>query len=149
MEKECRKALDQIREKNYAENMRLDGVRTILKYGITCNKKKCCDTFLKKIEKVLPPSSFQNGGKTFFLRLLRGSFCGVLSFRPCICTCSGRPAPEGSSCCSTRCRHRKLRSRKHTQDGAACCRNCSGLFPCGRLGGSFSLPPRRHRLRSR
>ena len=42
MEKECRKALDQIREKNYAENMRLDGVRTILKYGITCNKKKCC-----------------------------------------------------------------------------------------------------------
>ena len=40
-------ALNQIKEKNYAENMRLDGVHTILKYGITCNKKKCCVLFEK------------------------------------------------------------------------------------------------------
>lgn len=39
--------LNQIKEKNYAENMRLDGVHTILKYGITCNKKKCCVLFEK------------------------------------------------------------------------------------------------------
>ena len=47
MERECQKALNQIKEKNYAENMRLDGVHTILKYGITCNKKKCCVPFEK------------------------------------------------------------------------------------------------------
>lgn len=47
MERECQKALNQIKEKNYAENMRLDGVHTILKYGITCNKKKCCVLFEK------------------------------------------------------------------------------------------------------
>ena len=39
--------LNQIKEKNHAENMRLDGVHTILKYGITCNKKKCCVLFEK------------------------------------------------------------------------------------------------------
>lgn len=37
----CQKALRQIDEKRYAEAFRQDGVQTILKYGIACNRKSC------------------------------------------------------------------------------------------------------------
>ncbi len=50
--------LNQIKEKNYAENMRLDGVHTILKYGITCIRKNAA-CFLKKIERK------ENGKRNF------------------------------------------------------------------------------------
>ena len=36
--------------------------------------------FLKKIEKVLPPSSFQNGGKNFFLDFSMGVFVVFFHF---------------------------------------------------------------------
>ena len=41
MEEVCQKALRQIEEKNYAEELRREGVHTILKYGIACNRKNC------------------------------------------------------------------------------------------------------------
>ena len=37
----CRKALRQIKEKNYAEQLYEDGMQTILKYGIAFYKKRC------------------------------------------------------------------------------------------------------------
>ena len=60
-------ALNQIKEKNYAENMRLDGVHTILKYGITCNKKKCCVLFEKRLrgKRMENVISIQNLSKSF------------------------------------------------------------------------------------
>ena len=41
MEKGCREALQQIETKDYEEKLRQDGLETILKYGIACNRKKC------------------------------------------------------------------------------------------------------------
>ena len=41
MEKGCREALQQIETKDYEEKLRQDGLDTILKYGIACNRKKC------------------------------------------------------------------------------------------------------------
>lgn len=37
----CEGALKQIAEKNYAEELKAEGLRTIYKYGIACYKKKC------------------------------------------------------------------------------------------------------------
>ena len=37
----CRRALEQIQEKGYAQEMRQDGIQTILKYGIACCRKTC------------------------------------------------------------------------------------------------------------
>ena len=37
----CKEALRQIRDKNYAEELLDDGMRTILRYGIACYKKRC------------------------------------------------------------------------------------------------------------
>lgn len=49
LEAECWKALTQIEETEYAEELCEDGVTTILKYGIACYKKKC-RVVLKKEE---------------------------------------------------------------------------------------------------
>lgn len=38
---ECRKAITQIDQKKYADEFRDNGIGTIWKYGIVCNKKKC------------------------------------------------------------------------------------------------------------
>ena len=38
---ECRKAITQIDQKKYADELRDNGIGTIWKYGIVCNKKKC------------------------------------------------------------------------------------------------------------
>lgn len=40
-EEGCRKALQQIREKNYEEVLVRDGMKTIYRYGIACYKKRC------------------------------------------------------------------------------------------------------------
>ena len=37
----CRKALNQIKDKNYEEVLLDDGMTTIRKYGIACYKKRC------------------------------------------------------------------------------------------------------------
>ena len=37
----CRRALEQIQEKGYAQGMRSEGIQTILKYGIACCRKAC------------------------------------------------------------------------------------------------------------
>lgn len=41
LEKGCKEALQQIEKKGYEEKLRQDGLETILKYGIACNRKKC------------------------------------------------------------------------------------------------------------
>ena len=41
LEKGCRGALQQIEKTGYDERLRQDGLETILKYGIACNRKKC------------------------------------------------------------------------------------------------------------
>lgn len=41
LEKGCKEALQQIDTKGYEEKLRQDGLDTILKYGIACNRKKC------------------------------------------------------------------------------------------------------------
>jgi len=41
LERECRSALKQIVDKRYTEALKLEGIHTILKYGIACYKKKC------------------------------------------------------------------------------------------------------------
>lgn len=41
LEKGCDEAMEQIEKKNYAEALKQDGLETILKYGIACNRKKC------------------------------------------------------------------------------------------------------------
>ncbi|MCD7737648.1 MAG: ATP-binding protein [Lachnospiraceae bacterium] len=40
-EAECEKALKQINDRNYAAELRSDGMSTILKYGIACCRKEC------------------------------------------------------------------------------------------------------------
>ncbi|MCD8130958.1 MAG: ATP-binding protein [Lachnospiraceae bacterium] len=40
-EAECGKALKQINDRNYVAELRLDGMSTILKYGIACCRKEC------------------------------------------------------------------------------------------------------------
>ncbi len=37
----CREALEQIERMGYAEQLREDGMETVLKYGIACNRKEC------------------------------------------------------------------------------------------------------------
>ena len=39
---ECEAALKQIEEKDYAQSLRQDGMKQILKYGIAFQTKKCC-----------------------------------------------------------------------------------------------------------
>ncbi len=41
LENGCRKALAQIKEKNYVDRLLQDGMTTILNYGIACHKKSC------------------------------------------------------------------------------------------------------------
>ena len=41
LETACEKALAQIEEKGYEKRLRLDGMETILKYGIAFRKKEC------------------------------------------------------------------------------------------------------------
>ena len=41
LEKECKKALQQIVDIRYVEALEQEGIHTILKYGIACYKKKC------------------------------------------------------------------------------------------------------------
>ena len=41
LDEACRKALEQIEEKNYALQLYNDGMENILKYGISCCRKKC------------------------------------------------------------------------------------------------------------
>lgn len=41
LDSECRKALEQMEEAGYGEQLRNDGMKTILKYGIACYKKNC------------------------------------------------------------------------------------------------------------
>lgn len=41
LEKGCLEALEQIEKIGYEEKLRQDGLETILKYGIACNRKKC------------------------------------------------------------------------------------------------------------
>ena len=41
LEAACRRALRQIEEKHYADNLFDDGYERVLKYGIGCAKKKC------------------------------------------------------------------------------------------------------------
>ena len=41
LEKGCKEALQQIEKMGYEEKLRQDGLETILKYGIACNRKKC------------------------------------------------------------------------------------------------------------
>ena len=38
---QCEKALEQIEQKKYMSEFRQEGMQTILKYGIVCNKKQC------------------------------------------------------------------------------------------------------------
>ncbi|MCD8097762.1 MAG: ATP-binding protein [Lachnospiraceae bacterium] len=40
-EKECEKALRQIRDNDYTAELKADGMRTLLKYGIACYKSQC------------------------------------------------------------------------------------------------------------
>ncbi len=40
-EAECREALKQIAETGYTQQLKEDGIQTILKYGIACYKKNC------------------------------------------------------------------------------------------------------------
>lgn len=41
LEAGCREALEQIEKKKYGEKLYRDGMQSILKYGIACNKKLC------------------------------------------------------------------------------------------------------------
>lgn len=41
LETGCREALEQIEKRNYEEQLREAGMKTILKYGIACNRKQC------------------------------------------------------------------------------------------------------------
>lgn len=41
LEKSCKEALQQIETKGYEKRLRQDGLETILKYGVACNRKKC------------------------------------------------------------------------------------------------------------
>lgn len=49
METACKKALEQIDEKDYVAKLKQDGMRRFLKYGIACYKKDCkvmCDEIM-------------------------------------------------------------------------------------------------------
>ncbi len=41
LEQGCREALDQIENLEYAARLEEDGIHTVIKYGIACNRKKC------------------------------------------------------------------------------------------------------------
>lgn len=41
LERESKKALDQIHDKHYTEQMKQEGIKRVLKYGIACNRKQC------------------------------------------------------------------------------------------------------------
>ena len=41
LEKECREALAQIEDLGYDTQLRLDGIDTVIKYGIACDRKRC------------------------------------------------------------------------------------------------------------
>ena len=41
LEKECREALAQIEDLGYDAQLRLDGMVTVIKYGIACDRKQC------------------------------------------------------------------------------------------------------------
>lgn len=41
LERESKKALDQIEDKHYTEQMKQEGIKSVLKYGIACNRKQC------------------------------------------------------------------------------------------------------------
>ena len=41
LDKACQKALSQIEERHYEEQLREDGMQKILKYGVACYRKKC------------------------------------------------------------------------------------------------------------
>ena len=41
LEADCQRALGQIEEKRYEEQLRMEGMEHILKYGIACFKKRC------------------------------------------------------------------------------------------------------------
>ncbi len=41
LEKGCREALEQIEDLGYDAQLRLDGMDTILKYGIACDRTRC------------------------------------------------------------------------------------------------------------
>ena len=46
LESGCKKALEQIEEKGYAERLLRDGMKNIVRYGIACYKKTCKVTVL-------------------------------------------------------------------------------------------------------
>ncbi len=41
LEAACQKALDQVQEKHYEEELWEEGIDQVLKYGIACYKKRC------------------------------------------------------------------------------------------------------------
>ena len=41
LEKACRRAIEQINDKNYTDTFLNDGMETVRKYGIACYKKRC------------------------------------------------------------------------------------------------------------
>ena len=41
LEAECKEALQQIEDTHYEEELKEEGMETILKYGIACYKKRC------------------------------------------------------------------------------------------------------------
>lgn len=41
LEEGCREALGQIENRDYAARLEEDGIDTVIKYGIACNRKKC------------------------------------------------------------------------------------------------------------
>ena len=46
LESGCKKALEQIEEKGYAERLLRDGMKNIVRYGIACYKRTCKVTVL-------------------------------------------------------------------------------------------------------
>ena len=48
----CKKAIDQINEKQYAIELKEEGIHKILKYGIACNRKSCCIELEKENSKI-------------------------------------------------------------------------------------------------
>ena len=41
LEKGCREALAQIEDLGYDAKLRMDGMDTVIKYGIACDRKRC------------------------------------------------------------------------------------------------------------
>ncbi|MDR1700288.1 MAG: PD-(D/E)XK nuclease domain-containing protein, partial [Lachnoclostridium sp.] len=48
LEADCKKALEQIEERNYQEHFQDMGIQTILKYGVACYKKRCKVLMMKE-----------------------------------------------------------------------------------------------------